>query len=87
MSAFASLTILIIIIADDFNLTIGQLAWLDNDILLAGMRPLLLSNAMKSEAEVTSLLENAYHDLYYTDKKPATRLYVVHAIKKEQINV
>lgn len=70
------------ITTDDLTLTIGQLAWLDNDILLSSMRPLLLSNSRKSETEVKTLLENAYHDLYYPIVKPATRLHVVHAIKK-----
>jgi len=66
---------------DDVNLTIGQLAWLDYDLLLPAMRPLLLSHG-KPETEVKTLVENAHHDLYYPIVNPSTRLHVVHAIKR-----
>jgi len=66
---------------DDLNLTIGQLAWLDYDLLLPAMRPLLLSSG-KQESEVKALVENAHHDLYYPIVNPSTRLHVVHALKR-----
>jgi len=66
---------------DDVTLTIGQLAWLDNDLLIPAMRPLLLANG-KTESEVKTLLEDAHHDLYYPIVKPSNRLHVVHARKK-----
>lgn len=67
---------------DDLTLTIGQLAWMDNDLLVSGMRPLLLQSSGKSQSEVDALIEAAYHDLYYPIVKPSTRLHVVHAIKR-----
>lgn len=66
---------------DDTALTIGQLAWLDNDLLLPGMVPLLMTSG-KTEEEVKTLIENAHHDLYYPIVKPSTRLHVVHARKR-----
>lgn len=67
--------------ADDLTLTIGQLAWMDYDLLLPAMRPLLLSTG-NTESEVKKLLEEAHHDLYYPIVKPSSRLHVVHAIKR-----
>jgi len=66
---------------DDLTLTIGQLAWMNYDLLLPAMRPLLLSTG-KTESEVKTLLEQAHHDLYYPIVKPSSRLHVVHAIKR-----
>jgi len=66
---------------DDLTLTIGQLAWMDYDLLLPAMRPLLLSTG-NTESEVKKLLEEAHHDLYYPIVKPSSRLHVVHAIKR-----
>jgi hypothetical protein len=73
--------LILVSVPDDVNLTIGQLAWLDYDLLLPAMRPLLLSNG-KHESEVKTLVENAHHDLYYPIVNPSTRLHVVHAIKR-----
>ncbi|KAF7976349.1 hypothetical protein HWV62_5921 [Athelia sp. TMB] len=67
---------------DDTQLTIGQLAWMEHDLLLPGMRPLLLSTSGKTEAEVQALIENAQHDLYYPQERLSSRLHVAHARKK-----
>ena len=67
---------------DDFTLTISQLSSMDNDLLLSGMCPLLLSSSGMSQLEVDALIEAAYHNLYYPIAKPSTHLHVVHAIKQ-----
>lgn len=68
--------------ADDTQLTIGQLSWMQNDLLLPGMLPLLLSTSGKPGDEVRTLVESAHHDLYYPKAQLATRFHVVHARKK-----
>ncbi|EIM90105.1 S-adenosyl-L-methionine-dependent methyltransferase [Stereum hirsutum FP-91666 SS1] len=67
---------------DPTLLTVGQLAWMNWDMLLVAVRPLLLSSGL-SEAEVNVLIEDAQRDLYYPLVHIASRLYVVHAIKKD----
>ena len=55
---------------------------MDNDLLVSGMRPILLQSSGKTEADVDALIELAYHDLYYPIIKLSTQLHVVHAIKQ-----
>lgn len=43
---------------DPTLLTVGQLAWMNWDMLLVAVRPLLLSSGL-SEAEVNVLIEDA----------------------------
>lgn len=43
---------------DPTLLTVGQLAWMNWDMLLVAVRPLLLSSGL-SEAEVNTLIEDA----------------------------
>ncbi|KAI0322208.1 S-adenosyl-L-methionine-dependent methyltransferase [Amylostereum chailletii] len=65
---------------DPTLLTVGQLAWMNSDLLVLAIRPLLLSSGIP-EAEVKTLIEEAQRDLYYPLVHIATRLHVVHAIK------
>ncbi|KAF7983374.1 hypothetical protein HWV62_22369 [Athelia sp. TMB] len=67
---------------DDTELTIGQLAWMEHDLLLPAMEPILREQCYKSDSEVKLLIENAQRDLYYPKDRLATRLHVIHAMKK-----
>ena len=51
------------------------------DLLVLAIRPLLLESGIPEQA-VKTLIENAQRDLYYPLVHIATRLLVVHAIKK-----
>ncbi|KAG6328551.1 hypothetical protein ID866_10538, partial [Astraeus odoratus] len=66
---------------DPLALSIGQLAWMDYDIMLPALKPLFLSAGMK-EWEAKKLIEEAQQDLYYPLVRPSTRLHIVHAIKR-----
>ncbi|KAF7983757.1 hypothetical protein HWV62_18946 [Athelia sp. TMB] len=48
-----------------FTLTIGQLAWMEYDLLLPAMEPLLMEASCRTQAQVKELIENAQQDLYY----------------------
>jgi hypothetical protein len=66
---------------DPTLLTVGQLAWMESDLLLLAVRPLLLSSGGLSEKEVKMLTEAAQKDLYFPLVHIENRLHVVHAIK------
>jgi SAM-dependent methyltransferase len=66
---------------DPALLTVGQLAWMESDLLILAVRPLLLSSGL-SEKEVKKLTEAAQRDLYFPLVHIQNRLHVVHAIKK-----
>lgn len=60
----------------------GELNWLDNNLLLGGMIPILLGSGIP-EAEVDTLVGNAYKDLNSPiPVKLQTRIHVNHAFKK-----
>ena len=65
---------------DAHTLTIGQLAWMNNDLLLSRMWPCLLQSPGALQAQVDCLIANAYRDLYNPILKLSTHLHVVHAI-------
>jgi len=65
---------------DPALLTVGQLAWMESDLLILAVRPLLLSSGL-SEKEVKVLTEAAQRDLYFPLVHIENRLHVVHAIK------
>jgi len=65
---------------DPTLLTVGQLAWMESDLLILAVRPLLLSLGL-SEKEVKVLTEAAQRDLYFPLVHIENRLHVVHAIK------
>lgn len=66
---------------DPLLLTIGQLAWMDYDILLTSLRPLLLENSSLSVESVDELISAAQSDLYYPGTRLNICLHIVHAIK------
>jgi len=66
---------------DPTLLTVGQLAWMESDLLILAVRPLLLSSGL-SEKEVKMLTEAAQRDLYFPLVHIENRLHVVHAIKR-----
>lgn len=68
-------------VSDPLLLTIGQLAWMDYDILLTSLRPLLLENSSLSIESVDELISAAQTDLYYPETHPNVCLHIVHAIK------
>jgi len=65
---------------DPALLTVGQLAWMESDLLILAIRPLLLASGL-DEKEVKRLTEAAQRDLYYPLVHIENRLHVVHAIK------
>lgn len=66
---------------DPVALSIGQLAWMNYDILLPALKPLFMSVGMR-DWEARKLIEEAHQDLYYPLVRPSTRLHIVHAVKK-----
>ncbi|KIJ16935.1 hypothetical protein PAXINDRAFT_168378 [Paxillus involutus ATCC 200175] len=66
---------------DPVALSIGQLAWMNYDIMLPALKPLFLSTGMK-EWEAKKLIEEAHQDLYYPLVRPSTRLHIVYAVRK-----
>jgi hypothetical protein len=62
-------------------LTVGQLAWMNFDLLVLAVKPLLLSAGL-SESRVKMLVEDAQRDLYQPLAQMSTRLHLVHAIKR-----
>ncbi|GJJ12113.1 hypothetical protein Clacol_006354 [Clathrus columnatus] len=66
---------------DPLLLTIGQLAWMDYDILLTSLRPLLLENSSLMPESVDELISAAQTDLYYPEIHPNVCLHIVYAIK------
>jgi len=65
---------------DPTLLTVGQLAWMESDLLILAIRPLLLASGL-DEKDVKMLTEAAQRDLYYPLVHIENRLHVVHAIK------
>jgi len=66
---------------DPTLLTVGQLAWMNFDLLVLAIKPLLLSSGI-SEGDVKMLIEDAQRDLYQPLVNMSTRLHLVHAIKR-----
>lgn len=70
----------LIVIVDPTLLTVGQLAWMESDLLILAIRPLLLASGLE-EKRVKMLTEAAQRELYYPLVHIENRLHVVHAIK------
>lgn len=66
---------------DPTLLTVGQLAWMDFDLLLNSLRPYLFSLGLQ-DWQVENLIEDAQSDLYYPVVRLSSRLHVVRGIKK-----
>ncbi|KAK7446401.1 hypothetical protein VKT23_014606 [Stygiomarasmius scandens] len=63
-------------------LTVGQLQWMDFDLFLPAVRPLLLSLGL-GERHVLELIANAQKDLYHPPVEGlGCRVHIVHASKK-----
>ena len=73
-------------IVDPTLLTVGQLAWMESDLLILANRPLLLESGL-DEKEVKMLTEAAQRDLYYPLVHIENRLHVVHAVKSGGVSV
>jgi hypothetical protein len=73
---------LISFVVDPLTLTIGQLAWMDFDLHLTGMKPLLLTSEIPSW-KVDVLIQDAQRDLYQPIVHPSSRVYIVHARKRK----
>ena len=69
-----------IFIIDPTLLTVGQLAWMESDLLILAIRPLLLASGL-GENKVKMLTEAAQRELYYPLVHIENRLHVVHAVK------
>ena len=70
----------VVLALDPTLLTVGQLAWMESDLLILAIRPLLLASGL-DEKDVKMLTEAAQRDLYYPLVHIENRLHVVHAIK------
>jgi hypothetical protein len=66
---------------DPHLLTVGQLAWMDCDLLLPALKPFFLSAGL-AESMVKTLIADAQHDLYYPVIHPSSLLHIVHAVKQ-----
>jgi len=65
----------------DLNLlTMGQLQWMDYELLFPALKPLLLSAGV-SEAKVERIIADAQHDLYHPSISISTHLHIVYASK------
>jgi len=67
---------------DPILLTIGQLAWMNYDILLMSLRPLLLEHSGLPLEQVDKLITDAQSDLYYPEVRPNINLHIVFALKQ-----
>jgi len=68
-------------VPDPILLTIGQLAWMNYDILLMSLRPLLLEHSNLPLEQVDKLIADAQADLYYPEVRPNICLHIVFALK------
>ncbi|KAI0035915.1 S-adenosyl-L-methionine-dependent methyltransferase [Vararia minispora EC-137] len=66
---------------DPTMLTVGQLAWMNFDLLVLAVKPLLLSSGLP-ESRVKMLMQDAQRDLYQPLAQMSTRLHFVHAVKR-----
>jgi hypothetical protein len=66
--------------ADLHLLTIGQLQWMDYELLLPALKPFFLSAGL-SENNVSRIIADAQHDLYYPAAPISTHLHIVYASK------
>ncbi|KAG7452446.1 S-adenosyl-L-methionine-dependent methyltransferase [Guyanagaster necrorhizus] len=62
-------------------LTVGQLQWMDYELLLPALRPFFLTVGLP-ETTVRSLVADAQHDLYHPSVNLSCRINIVHASKR-----
>ncbi|EIN07303.1 S-adenosyl-L-methionine-dependent methyltransferase [Punctularia strigosozonata HHB-11173 SS5] len=65
---------------DPTLLSIGQLAWMNYDLLLPALRTYLASSDLP-DWQIDVLIEDAQRDLYYPVVRLSCRLHIVHAIR------
>lgn len=65
---------------DPHLLSVGQLQWLDYDLLLPALRPMFLFHGL-TENQVRSLITGAQRDLYHPVAELSTHINIVHASK------
>lgn len=65
---------------DPLPLTIGELAWMQYDLLILALKPLLLSGKIPGW-QVDALIEDAQRDLYRPVVRPSNILHTVFALK------
>lgn len=66
---------------EPLSLTVGQLQWMDYDLLLPALHPFFLTVGLP-ETKVRSLIADAQQDLYHTSVHLSCLTYVVHASKR-----
>ncbi|KAF8636569.1 hypothetical protein AX17_003380 [Amanita inopinata Kibby_2008] len=66
---------------DENQLTVGQLQWLDYDLLVPALKPFFLTSGI-SESNVDRIITEAQRDLYYPSVPFSTLVHVVHATKR-----
>ncbi|KAF9535292.1 S-adenosyl-L-methionine-dependent methyltransferase [Crepidotus variabilis] len=66
---------------DPHSLSIGQLQWMDYDLLLPALRPLFLCSGLPPSS-VDLLIKDAQNDLYNPPYDPSTRLHIAYATKR-----
>ena len=66
---------------DPHLLSVGQLQWMDFDLLIPALRPLLLHSGLPP-SRVDRLIKDAQHDLYHPSYLPSTKLHIAYANKK-----
>ena len=62
-------------------LTIGQLQWMDYELLIPALQPFFLSSGMSAE-DVTQIVQDAQHDLYYPDVPFLAHIHISYATKR-----
>ncbi|KIY43367.1 S-adenosyl-L-methionine-dependent methyltransferase [Fistulina hepatica ATCC 64428] len=67
---------------DPHSLTVGQLQWMDYELLLPGLRPILVEVGRYSDVEARTLILNAQENLYRSEHPLSTRIHIVYAIKR-----
>ncbi|KAF9265442.1 S-adenosyl-L-methionine-dependent methyltransferase [Marasmius fiardii PR-910] len=67
--------------ADPSMLTVGQLQWMDYELLLPALKPLFLSVGLP-ETHVRTLIGNAQRDLYHPTLNLSAHIHIVYATKK-----
>ncbi|KAK0240070.1 S-adenosyl-L-methionine-dependent methyltransferase [Armillaria nabsnona] len=66
---------------DPVILTVGQLQWMDYELLLPALRPFFLTVGLP-ETKVRSLIADAQHDLYHPSVHLSCVINIVHASKR-----
>lgn len=62
-------------------LTIGQLQWMDYELLIPALQPFFLSRGIPGE-EVSRIVQDAQHDLYYPAVPFFAHIHIAYATKR-----